>query len=484
MNIPSRYWRRRLETAMTCPSTSVGVNCCQFACCIPSVPGIDFPIGLYPDWMGNLIQSCPEVALADLVIPGTHDSGSYSIDGFKPFAAVGRTQNVSVLEQMHRGARFLDIRVAGGGKDLVSIWHGCLQGASLDAILADVHSFCQDFPNEFLIIELVAEFGRDFSPEQKLKCLDLVKERLGDKIFVEDDIKKVLTTPVKQLTDSGKQVCVLVHNRMYEKFEVDGVDYNEKQIVEKYGFFNSSAWMRSKWHNTREVSQLMEWNLEEVKAEGKKGKFLNNQLCLTPGVAGAKDIANLVLGWGSLQPARMVGSMYNPPQKFSTPLLHTFFQKNADENWNIVMLDYIDLCPALMSLLVGFNFSPFEIVLATVQYGNPNFYRPSMSVTSKVQSHVLRNKVLFLNVGKDFGTNFGTLTLAYRVRDKYYSIVIHFDGSSTIVLNEYNHMQAGSKEIPIADGEEEGTFNPLGGGTVLNWTKTDGTVEFDFDSPF
>jgi hypothetical protein len=236
--------------------------------------------------------------------------------------------------------------------------------------------------------------------------------------------------------------------------------------------------------NTRDAKQLLDWNLEEVKTEGGKGVFLNNQISLTPGVGGAKDILNLVLGFASLQPVYLASELYKPGKNHGAPLLHNYFQQNADQPWNLITLDYIDLCPAVMSLLIGFNFSPFDVLLATVQYGNPNFYRPSMSVTSKVKSHVLRDKVLFLNVGKDFGSNFGTLTLAYRVQDKYYSIVIHFDGSSTIVLNEYNHMQAGSKEIPVDEESDEGTFNPGSGGTVLNWTNKEEGVEFDFDSPF
>lgn len=261
----------------------------------------------------------------------------------------------------------------------------------------------------------------------------------------------------------------------------------EKVISSSASFFWASHFVPlSRCSNTRDTKQLLEWNLDEVKNESKKGKFLNNQIVLTPGVGGVQDLARLFAGFASLQPAYLANELYKPPKKHATPQLHTFFQQNADENWNLVSMDYIDLCPAIVSLLVGFNFSPFEIVLATVQYGNPNFYRPSMSVTSKVQSHVVRNKVLFLNVGRDFGSNFGTLTLAYRVKDEFYSIVIHFDGSSVIVLNEYNHMEAGSKEITMEEDAEEGSVNPGGGGTIMTWCKAEegDEIEFDFDSPF
>ena len=126
--------------------------------------------------MGNVVQSCPEISLGDMVLPGTHYSGSYSIDTFKLFSAVARTQNVSVLEQLHRGARFLDLRIAGSGTN-VSIFHGCVQGTMFERILDDIHLFCQDFPGEFLIIEVVAEYGRAFTPSLKKKALEILNAR-------------------------------------------------------------------------------------------------------------------------------------------------------------------------------------------------------------------------------------------------------------------------------------------------------------------
>jgi len=471
---------------MTCPSASIALNCCQLACCIPTIPAIDFPISLHPDWMSNLVQSVPKVALGDIVIPGTHDSASYSIPAYKFYSAVGRTQNVSVLEQLHRGTRFLDLRIAGSAND-VYCFRGCMRGCKLSRILDDVHLFCQDFPGEFLVIKVVAEHGRTFEPKLKKKALEIIQSTLGDKLFQEPKIDKLLETPLKELTMKGTQICIILHSRFYDDFTVGGVEYTEDLVSKEYNCFNADSWLEDKWYNTNDSKQLLEWNLEEVKSQGKKGKLLNNQFVLTPGLRSAGDIVKLVLGWSSLQPVYLANDLYKPQKRHGAPVLHEFFAQNPNDNWNLVSMDYVDLTPAMISLLVGINFSAFDIMLATVQYGNPNFYRPSMSVTSKVQSHVMRGKCLFLNVGKDFGSNFGTLTLAYRVLGKFYSIVIHFDGSSVIVLNEYNHMQAGSKEIVIEEVAEEGSINPGGGGTIMTWSKEEdngGEIEFDFDSPF
>ena len=180
-----------------------------------------------------------------MVIPGTHDSGSYSIDGLKLFSAVARTQNVTVLEQLHRGARFLDLRIAGSGNN-VSIFHGCVQGGKFERTLDDIHLFCQDFPGEFVIIEIVAEYGRAFNPLQKQKTLEMLKQSLGDKLYT-GDLDKLMTTPVKKLVTEGKQIAVILHPRIYDKFQVDGVDYSDAYISREYGFKNADEWLFNKW---------------------------------------------------------------------------------------------------------------------------------------------------------------------------------------------------------------------------------------------
>jgi len=245
MDFTSRHCRRRVESAVTCPSAALGLNCCQFACCVPTIPAIDFPISLHPDWMGNLVQSCPKITLGEMVIPGTHDSGSYSIDALNLFSAVGRTQNVSVVEQLHRGARFLDLRIAGSGNN-VSIFHGCLKGGLFERVLDDITLFCQDFPGEFVIVNVVAEYQRPFTSAQKKKALDIMKQSFGDKLYTEDDLNKLLTTPLKDLVMEGKQICVVLQ-RFYDNFEIDGVTYSDSYVAKEYGFFSADKWLENKW---------------------------------------------------------------------------------------------------------------------------------------------------------------------------------------------------------------------------------------------
>jgi hypothetical protein len=196
--------------------------------------------------MGNLVQSVPDITIGDMVIPGTHDSASFSIEPYKLFSAVGRTQNVSVLEQLHRGTRYLDLRIAESGND-VHIFHGCLKGCKFERILDDIHLFCQDFPGEFLVITVVAEYGRSFDSKTKKKALDVIKASLGDKMFKGPSVDTLLKTPLKDLISNGSQVCVVLHPRIYEDFMVNGVEYSAAFVSKEYSCFNASNWMEDKW---------------------------------------------------------------------------------------------------------------------------------------------------------------------------------------------------------------------------------------------
>src|SRR3569832_1259908 len=117
------------NTERTC--SALAINCCQFSCCIPQnlLYSVTAPEEA-ADWMGTLAKADPGIKLRGLVVPGTHDSASYTIAGWKPVSSVGRTQNLNVADQLRSGARYLDIRFAGASRDpnKLSIWHGCLEG--------------------------------------------------------------------------------------------------------------------------------------------------------------------------------------------------------------------------------------------------------------------------------------------------------------------------------------------------------------------
>ena len=248
------------------------LNCCQLASCgvcwsMPREPSMasfphdfasEFPLAT---WMGDLVEReigndrTTKATLKRLVIPGSHDSASYSIPNSTPGSAVGKTQNLTIKEQLLSGVRFLDLRIASSWRDGVNIFHGRLMGCPFEQVLDEIRDFCLEFPKEFVILHVVAEFGRPFAAEDKVTALRLMKSRFGspsgsikERLICKVNTRsELINTPLQELIRENGRVCVLLESRIYDDFEVDGVEHNEDFVKNQYGFFDSSQWLRDKW---------------------------------------------------------------------------------------------------------------------------------------------------------------------------------------------------------------------------------------------
>jgi hypothetical protein len=432
---PSSAAKKFIYKAADCPCSALALNCCQFGCLIPDVPNFEYGFA-NANWMSELAKVNPDAKLRDMVIPGSHDSASSSIGKLKLFSAVGRTQNVTVAEQLSRGARYLDIRIAGvkgGAASEVIIVHGCLSGGNLVDVVPQISSFLNEHPGEFIFIELVHEFGRDFSAEQKKFALDYLKDQLGDKLYTRNDCMHLMNrTTLQQLQDQSVQVCVLLHPRMFG-FQLGSTEFTDVHVAEHYGFFHSGRWMRSQWHNTKDPSSLLNWNLEEVqKYATNKSVILNNQFVLTPGVGGAMDVVKLLVGLASLRPVSFAANLYQ------RDVMDDFLREHADEAWNIVMMDFLDLAPALVSFMISLNFfAKMELSKLVATEGGAG---TSLDVTERAKRFVCREKVLYLtNVAKDLDLPFGegTLTIAYKIGDKNHILELEFTEATEVVISQY-----------------------------------------------
>ncbi|MDP6537964.1 MAG: phosphatidylinositol-specific phospholipase C domain-containing protein [Planctomycetota bacterium] len=121
------------------------------------------------DWVAALHAEHPRTRLVDLVLPGTHDSGSHAITSDSPPApgeprlyssfgalasAWARTQERSIAEQLSDGIRYLDLRVARHEGELVLV-HG-LVSRKLAGALEEIRSFAQAHPGEPVLLDFQA----------------------------------------------------------------------------------------------------------------------------------------------------------------------------------------------------------------------------------------------------------------------------------------------------------------------------------------
>jgi 1-phosphatidylinositol phosphodiesterase len=102
-------------------------------------------------WMSYVSDTA---SLADLTIPGTHDSGAMH----EPIAGMAKCQNLTIREQLDIGVRYLDIRLRHYGDSLV-VHHGSIyQHLNFNDVLIQVTDFLAENPSEVVMMEVSQEY--------------------------------------------------------------------------------------------------------------------------------------------------------------------------------------------------------------------------------------------------------------------------------------------------------------------------------------
>ncbi len=181
------------------------------------VPAAD---GLFSNWMRDRYPFIQDKKLGNLVIPGTHDSGTYSlIDPWDPTdarnlellpgdvgapdkppearvalalggsiaKAWGAAQSRNITQQLEDGIRSLDLRVAVDKKGVLRACHA-LYGDRIDKILDAVKQFSDAHPQEIIILSFWAfhDWAQDMPgkmrPDKHAELINMIESRLKNRI--------------------------------------------------------------------------------------------------------------------------------------------------------------------------------------------------------------------------------------------------------------------------------------------------------------
>ncbi len=103
----------------------------------------------HSSWMRDIPDDAP---LTTLSLPGTHDS--CSVDGL---LGLGKTQNLDLTDQLNKGIRFLDIRLAHY-RDNLFVHHDVVHmGKSYADVLTICSSFLRQYPSETILMSVKNE---------------------------------------------------------------------------------------------------------------------------------------------------------------------------------------------------------------------------------------------------------------------------------------------------------------------------------------
>lgn len=387
--------------------------------------------------MGKLTTLAPDLKLRNVVMPATHDSASSTISKWTLFSAVGLCQNTSIYEQLKRGARYLDIRIGGtptsASVDDVFICHGILKGGNFGNVMEEVSEFLTENPGEFVVMEVVYVNIHEMPPEQRLRVFQLMESTFGDRMISQEDTKtwfKVKNVTLGTIRQKSKNILLLIDDRICN-FTVNGKLYDDKTVAQEFGCHKNALFMKNKWHNTQCTQQLLKSNEQFLNDVGRNEKVLvNSQFVLTPmPPSGVQDAIKLLTGVNSLRPVSLVRQLYKKD------VLEKFVRDRGGDNWNLVLLDFIDLCPQFVRFLIGLN-SPrtLEVLEATLATKDGD----EVGVKSAAKELVKRNCTLYLlDFQQDLGlaVSEGTLHLKYKFDDdESVDCVIPFDQDTEYLI--------------------------------------------------
>ncbi|KAG8588786.1 hypothetical protein GDO81_006101 [Engystomops pustulosus] len=238
------------------------------------------------DWMGALPVCLSTMPLANLAIPGSHDSFSYWVDEKSPVGpdqatSIKRlakislvkklmkkwsvTQNLTFKEQLESGIRYFDLRVSSKPDEAeIEIYfiHG-LYGIKVWDGLTEINTFLTNHSTEVVLLDFNHFYAMEH--EHHLYLVNMLQEVFGSKLCIADCVENIT---LQYLWEKKYQVLVFYH-------------YN---IWNECPFLWAGNKMPAPWANTTNVHKLIQFLETTLGERAKRGTFHVSQAILTPQV--------------------------------------------------------------------------------------------------------------------------------------------------------------------------------------------------------
>ena len=246
--------------------------------------------GQFPRLMGGWMEKLPNEKqlspLKDLVIAGSHNSGTsfldlnmeISPDAPSELGSISSvegdlksvihnwsvTQSMTIYVQLLLGIRYLDLRVAYRAEDKkIRVVHG-LFGCTIEEVLDEVNRFLAKYPKEIVILHFQHFYNMDQAAHETLACT------------LDASFSNILRAPGAQ----GPNVTL---QEMWENEKKVIVIYNETGVVDAHSHFWPPNFINSPWPNTDDTKQLLEILKEQSEASSvSENTFQVTQAVLTP----------------------------------------------------------------------------------------------------------------------------------------------------------------------------------------------------------
>ncbi|MEJ8836688.1 hypothetical protein [Ramlibacter sp. AN1133] len=216
---------------------------------IPAEPLFDptaaIPLSLaHVDWMAQRAASLGPRPLRQVALPGSHDSGTYPINGVSPLskefqqfggatllndlrilfpasypltaaaARWSRAQRHTIAAQLLAGVRYLDLRIIPGADGRSFRATHMFAGADLDTMLPEISAFLAAHPKEVVVLDFQHLFDRagnqdEMSAADAQELLARIVAAFGERIVTSADTLNPKDMTMNEIWGLGRQLVVL-----------------------------------------------------------------------------------------------------------------------------------------------------------------------------------------------------------------------------------------------------------------------------------
>ena len=167
---------------------------------------------IYKEWMKYIKD---DVKITQVVMPGTHNAGSY---GMIPFACC---QDDTFYTQFSYGVRHFCIRYCGDKKRGVVLSHGLAKGRPLAEGLESIRLMLEENDSEFFILDMREYYPQKFGPISMTYPADdgeviaLIEKYLEPEKYAYTDYEHVSDITFGDIRRSGKKYLIVNYRNAY-----------------------------------------------------------------------------------------------------------------------------------------------------------------------------------------------------------------------------------------------------------------------------
>lgn len=311
-------------------------------------------------WMADMQDQIGGLTLRQVVLPGTHDSGTYAIGPNseiapdaedkvqkieKKLGVVARTivtlwavaQGQNIRQQLESGIRYLDLRVCRRHGNEMYIVHS-LYSDNVNAVIDAVKSFVDENPKEIVLLDISHFF--EMTKESHEALAKKLKDSFGKKLVPRS---KTVDTKLEDLWKENQRVIVLYYG-----------DDKAKDIVKAHPEFWTQDSISSPWGNKQKLEDLRLYLNHEVQNPA-MDKFFVLQGILTPdtdmiiagGLAGGSMVNPINLIMEQIKSSGVPLSLPHLASQVTPAVLNWCKEEWFDKNLNIIMVDWAEKFPVV-----------------------------------------------------------------------------------------------------------------------------------------